>query len=70
MVLGWDCASIDAVALDGQWIRIDHNLVYNTYKTTNGGLNESAKSGIYCDFGGGRGVDIGNYIIDHNVVYN
>ena len=70
MVLGWDCASIDAVALDGQWIRIDHNLVYNTYKTTNGGLNESAKSGIYCDFGGGPGVDIGNYIIDHNVVYN
>lgn len=70
LVRGWDSGSIDAVALDGQWIRIDHNIVYNTYKATNGGLNESAKSGIYCDFGGGSGVDMGNYIIDHNVVYN
>lgn len=70
LVRSWDSGSIDAVALDGQWIRIDHNLVYNTYKATNGGLDEAAKSGIYCDFGGGPGVDIGNYIIDHNVVYN
>ena len=67
MVRGWDSGAIDAVANDGQWMRIDHNEIFTT---TAEGKAEGARYGIYCDFGGGLTVMEGRYIIDHNVVYN
>lgn len=67
MTRTWDSGAIDAVALDGQFIRIDHNEIFTT---TAEGKKELARYGIYCDFGGGTDVYTGRYIVDHNVVYN
>ncbi len=66
LVRAWDSGVIDMVAVDGQWTRIDHNVIYNT---TVEGKTEPARHGIYLDFGGGTDLYSGRYIVDHNVVY-
>lgn len=67
LVRSWDSGVIDMVAQDGQWTRIDHNVIYNT---TVEGKTQPARHGIYLDFGGGPDVYTGRYIVDHNVVYD
>jgi PA14 domain/Chitobiase/beta-hexosaminidase C-terminal domain/Secretion system C-terminal sorting domain len=65
---GYDSGAIDQVGHDGQWVRIDHNLIYNTKPDAIAG---PSKFGIYLDFGGGASPYWdGKYIVDHNVVYN
>ncbi len=58
-----DSGAIDIVGEDGQGIRIDHNLIYNTTPIIGNMVH-----GIYLDFGGGPGIDIGNFTLDHNVI--
>ena len=55
MLRCFDSAAIDSLGSDHQYVRIDHNLIYN--------LQGERKYGIYFDFAL-RGV------VDHNVVYN
>ena len=60
-----DSGAIDMVGRDLQWMRIDHNLIYNTLDDARFGM---LKHGIYLDFGGpGRLI---RATVDHNVVYN
>jgi len=63
---GHDSGAIDQVGHDGQWLRIDHNEIFNTLPDANG----KSRQGIYLDFGGGVGINEGHYIIDHNAIYN
>ena len=58
-----DSGAIDAAVVDGQWARIDHNIMYNA-------PDAPMKHGIYLDFGAGSSLDVGRYTIDHNVIYN
>lgn len=60
-----DSGAIDEVGKDLQWMRIDHNIIYNTTPVTGGMIH-----GIYIDFGGGPGVDLVHVTIDHNVVFD
>ncbi|WP_439625010.1 carbohydrate-binding protein [Gemmata sp.] len=55
MLRTFDSGAIDQFGSDGQWVRIDHNVIYNIPGSTN--------MGIYVDFGK-------RYVIDHNTVYN
>jgi hypothetical protein len=65
---GYDSGAIDQVGTEGNWVRIDHNLIYNTKPDAIAG---PSKFGIYLDFGGGASPYWdGKYIVDHNVVYN
>jgi hypothetical protein len=50
----YDSGAIDTVASDGQYVRIDHNVIYN--------LRGPSKHAIYMDYSW-------KYVIDHNVVY-
>jgi hypothetical protein len=59
-----DSGAIKATASDGGWVRIDHNIIYNT-----GGTNVADKYvfyGIYLDYPQSKG----EYVVDHNLVYN
>lgn len=65
---GYDSGAIDQVGTEGNWVRIDHNLIYNTKPDAIAG---PAKYGIYLDFGGGASPYWdGKYIVDHNLIYN
>jgi hypothetical protein len=61
---GHDSGAIDQVGNDGQWTRIDHNVIYNTI---NDAIYGPSRYGIYLDFG--NDFD-GKYIVDHNLIYN
>jgi len=50
-----DSAAIDTYNTDGKWVRIDHNLVYNS--------TLMLAIGFYLDFGT-------NYLVDHNLFFN
>jgi chitodextrinase len=64
---GGDSGAIDMVGQDLQWVRIDHNYIYNTLGHDETG-DASLMHGIYLDFGGeGRKI---RAIVDHNVVTN
>jgi chitodextrinase len=60
-----DSGGIDLVAVDGQWTRIDHNIIYTT-KPVFGDMVH----GIYLDYGGGSNLDQGRYTVDHNVIFD
>jgi hypothetical protein len=64
---GYDSGAIDEVGSTGQWLRIDHNLIYNTLPDA---ITGPARYGVYLDFGGGTDVFDGRYIVDHNLIYN
>jgi hypothetical protein len=55
MLRSFDSAAIDSLGTNHQYVRIDHNLIYN--------LQGERKYGIYFDFAS-------HGIVDHNVVYN
>ena len=55
MLRSYDSAAIDSVSTNHQFIRIDHNVIYN--------LQGERRYGIYFDFAA-QGV------VDHNVIYN
>jgi len=60
-----DSGGIHEVGKDGQWVRLDHNVIYHI-----GGERESGLySGIYLDFAPENGSKPGRYIVDHNVIY-
>ena len=65
----WDSGAIDMVGQDGQWVRIDHNEIFNTVPD---GLVQNARFGVYLDFGSTQSATYypGRYIIDHNLIYN
>lgn len=65
---GGDSGAIDMVGQDLQWVRIDHNYIYNTLGHDETG-DASLMHGIYLDFGSGHGGKI-RAIVDHNVVTN
>ena len=50
-----DSGAFDTYDSDGKWLRVDHNIVYNS--------NKFLAIGFYLDFGS-------NYIVDHNLFYN
>jgi hypothetical protein len=50
-----DSGGIDTYNSDGKWVRIDHNIIYNS--------SLMLTIGFYLDFGT-------NYIVDHNLFYN
>ena len=51
---------------DGQWARVDHNMIYDIGGIPNGYLY----AGIYLDYAPNEGNAPGRYIFDHNVIYN
>jgi hypothetical protein len=55
MLRSFDSAAIDSLGTNHQYVRIDHNLIYN--------LTGERRYGIYFDFAS-------HGIVDHNVVYN
>ncbi|HEX8550705.1 MAG TPA: DUF1565 domain-containing protein [Abditibacteriaceae bacterium] len=55
MLRSHDSAAIDSLGTNHQYVRIDHNVIYN--------LQGGRKYGIYFDFAS-------HGIVDHNVVYN
>ena len=61
-----DSAAIHEVGHDGQWVRIDHNVIYDLGSIPNGYLY----SGIYLDYAPNDGNAPARYIFDHNVIYN
>jgi hypothetical protein len=61
-----DSGAIHTFSSDGQWVRIDHNTIYNTGPTLEGYIY----FGIYLDYAPNDGNSPGRYIIDHNVIYN
>jgi len=65
----WDSGAIDMVGSDLQWIRIDHNLIYNTLDDAKYG---GRRHGIYLDYGNGpaNGEWPIRATVDHNVVYD
>ncbi|HEY0055925.1 MAG TPA: hypothetical protein VGB63_11250, partial [Pedobacter sp.] len=67
-----DSGAIDSFGLDMQWVRIDHNYIYNTLGHDE--LPEAAQLfGIYMDFGDSyTATNSGRMrvIIDHNVITN
>ena len=60
-----DSGAIHAFGSDGHWVRIDHNVIYNTGPTDSAYIY----MGIYLDYPPNDGNSPGRYIIDHNVVY-
>ena len=69
MMRSYDSGAIDAGVHDfGGWIRIDHNLIYNTRSEARGGR----RYGIYIDYGGQGNQDFNHAgaTIDHNVIYD
>jgi hypothetical protein len=62
-----DSGGMHTFASDGQWVRIDHNVVYNTGGPSNEGY---LYFGIYLDYAPDDGKTPARYILDHNVVYN
>ena len=64
---GHDSGAIDAVGNHGKWVRIDHNLIYNTIPDV---INGHSRFGVYLDWGGGAQNWDGEYIVDHNLIYN
>jgi hypothetical protein len=65
---GYDSGAMDQVGHDGQWVRIDHNVIYNTLPDA---ISGPSRYGIYLDFGGGASPYWdGRYIVDHNLIYN
>lgn len=60
-----DSGAIDMVGQDLQWIRIDHNVIYNTINDLSLG---ELQHGVYLDFGG-KEQKI-RATVDHNVIYN
>jgi len=50
-----DSGAIDTYNTDGKWVRIDHNIIYNSPLMLT--------IGFYLDFGT-------NYLVDHNLFYN
>jgi hypothetical protein len=62
-----DSGGLHTFASDGQWTRIDHNVVYNTGGPSNEGY---LYFGIYLDYAPDDGKTPARYIVDHNVVYN
>jgi hypothetical protein len=63
----WDSGAIDMVGSDLQWIRIDHNLIYNTFDDAKYGGRRHA---IYLDYGAGSNELLIRATVDHNVVYD
>ena len=61
-----DSAAIHEVGHDGQWVRVDHNLIHDMGGIPNGYLY----SGVYLDYAPDDGKLPGRYILDHNVIYN
>ena len=60
-----DSGGLHTFSSDGQWTRIDHNVVYNT-----GGIKSGYQFfGIYLDYAPDEGKKPARYIVDHNVVY-
>ncbi len=57
-----DSGGIDNVIDDGQWVRLDHNVLYCTRQREV--YSPNSVFGFYFDFMAGR------YIVDHNLVYN
>ncbi len=55
MLRSFDSAAIDSLGTNHQYVRIDHNVIYN--------LQGERRYGIYFDFAS-------HGIVDHNVVYN
>ena len=55
MLRSFDSAAIDSLGSNHQYVRIDHNLIYN--------LQGERRYGIYFDFAS-------HGVVDHNVVYN
>lgn len=60
-----DSGGIHEVGHDGQWVRLDHNIIYSIGGNRDSGLY----SGIYLDFAPENGRLPGRYIVDHNVIY-
>ena len=61
-----DSGAIDMAGSDLQWMRIDHNLIYNTLADASEG---DQRFGIYLDFGSGPRHLI-RATVDHNIIYN
>jgi hypothetical protein len=62
-----DSGALHTFGSDGEWVRIDHNVVYNTGGPSNEGY---LYFGIYLDYAPDDGTKPARYIVDHNVVYN
>jgi len=60
-----DSGAIKMFAADGRWVRIDHNIIYNTGGTPT--ASQYLFYGIYLDY---TATTTGGYVIDHNVVFN
>jgi hypothetical protein len=58
----YDAGGVDWVGVDGQWVRVDHNLIH--------GMPEFLQFGIYPDYGAGGDNGVMRYQIDHNVVFD
>ncbi|CAA9225652.1 MAG: GH119 / CBM9 / CBM35 [uncultured Cytophagales bacterium] len=68
MMRSYDSSAIDVVGEDLQWVRIDHNRIYNTRAEARVGKR---KYGIYLDYGGGPGgLNRIRATVDHNVVWD
>jgi uncharacterized protein YjdB len=67
-----DGGAIDHSFLDGQWIRIDHNTIFQSGIDEETDVTRFQKSAIYMDYGQLGPVPnlLGNVTIDHNVMYN
>jgi len=59
-----DSGGIKMFGADGRWVRIDHNIIYNTGGTPS--ASQYLFYGIYLDY---TATTTGGYVIDHNVVY-
>ena len=62
-----DSGGMHTFSSDGQWTRIDHNIVYSIGGPSNAGYQYF---GIYLDYAPDEGRSPARYIVDHNVVYN
>jgi hypothetical protein len=60
-----DSGGLHTFESDGQWTRIDHNIVYNTGPDPDAYLY----FGIYLDYAPKNGTAPARYVVDHNVVY-
>jgi hypothetical protein len=60
-----DSGAMHTFASDGQWTRIDHNVIYNTGPHPDAYLY----FGIYLDYAPDDGKTPARYVVDHNVIY-
>jgi uncharacterized protein YjdB len=68
MLRSYDSGALDVVGMDLQWVRIDHNRIYNTRPEAKIG---DRKYGIYLDYGGGpNSLNRVRATVDHNVVWD